>query len=329
VTLASCPPWGGRSLQFSLPGLTARISGLSDYQHDALQADYATFCTGDDDSHALEISARCFDSFSPPDSTSLTLDGQYAPLKSAVQPGGSFDLTGSNFQARLFTDDDTTSLVGVREEDEFAQANVFENVLRVLMAHRALRMHGALLHSAGIVYHDQAYIFCGRSNAGKTTLSRKAQAEGYGILSDDINLVLPQGGTYRAHAVPFTGEFGRGPDQPQRGSFPVAAIVLLRQGPKASVKPVSVASASASLLAGCPFVNTDSNETDATMDAVTALARNTPVVQLTSAREDSFGAIMSLITGALAPRAASAQTQVQTQVQSQAQPQTHTQTQPL
>ncbi len=156
-----------------------------------------------------------------------------------------------------------------------------------------LQYSGVVLHSAGLVFDEQAYIFSGRSNAGKTTLTRKAYAIGARVLSDDINLILPGDTGYDAYAVPFTGEFGRTLDHAGgKESYPVAGIVLLEHSDHLETLPVSSSAAVARLLTGCPFVNTDEHESDALFDSITGIVEKVPVIRLLSRKEDGIDDIM-------------------------------------
>ena len=163
----------------------------------------------------------------------LTRDGQYAPRKSSIRRiRGICKVTGINFEADLALQTSAVSSLSVFHEHELAQANVIENYLRIFSAHRVLQQGGVVLHSAGLVFDDKAYIFSGKSNAGKTTLTRKAYRIGARVLSDDINLLLPSedGKNFDAYAVPFSGEFGRTLDHTgSNESYPVAGIILLEQ----------------------------------------------------------------------------------------------------
>ncbi len=192
------------------------------------------------------------------------------------------------------------AFLGVTEEHELAKTSVIENFLRILAAHCTLQQGGLILHSAGLVFDGQAYIFSGRSNAGKTTLTRKAYRYGARVLSDDINLLLPGKEGYKAHAVPFTGEFGRTLEHSGgQDSYPVAGIILLRQGEKLAVQSVTTADAVAGLLAGCPFVNTDTVESDRLFDAVISLVTALPVIRLVCTRDDDIEDIMAAVTTGL------------------------------
>jgi hypothetical protein len=228
----------------------------------------------------------------------LAVDGLYTPLK--VRSASGIDLTGINFKARIPTDIvDGEASLGVAHEHELAQPGVVENFMRVLAAHNGVKLGGAVLHSAGLVFDGMATIFVGRSGAGKTTLTRKAHEAGATVLSDDINLVLPHASGYRAYAVPFTGEFGRSLEHADAAdSYPVAAVVLLEQADYLRACCPGLADAVARLMVGCPFVNIDEQETNGVLENLTAMVMQLPVIQLCNRREDSVSEIMAAVRGA-------------------------------
>ena len=303
VESAGYSPWGPCELGLDLPSGKVHLRGLSHTQADSLRRGYAGFLvdTALSGAKLLRCSAyRLTNSPGLPEKD-LTRDGQYTPLKNRQNPGPGFSLTGVNFVARVEPcPGSAASSIGIVNEEELAQPIVIENFLRVISAHGALRQGGVMLHSAGLVIGNRAYLFCGRSNAGKTTLTRKAWKMGARVLSDDINLVMPAGEEYRAHAVPFTGEFGRTLDQPEgQESFPVAGLVLLEQGKHLGWETVTKAEAVASLMAGCPFVNDDEQASSLLFDALLGLVSALPVIRLKNRKEDSMEGIFSVVEAGL------------------------------
>ena len=291
--------WGSCNLRLSLPVANIQFQGLSESQYRSLRDEYSGFiahssgdtCQRDVICHTYQLERALAVSFE-----SLTSLGQYSPLK--VRKSEGIDLTGINFKARLgLGNANLQTSLGVAEEDELPHANVIENFLRILSAHQALKQGGVILHSAGLVFDDKAYIFSGRSNAGKTTLTRKAHEIGAWVLSDDINLLLPEPAGYSAHAVPFTGEFGRTlQHEGGRKSYPVAGIVLLEQANELMTESVRPSSAVARLLTACPFVNYDMGESEVLFDVLTALVARVPVVKLFSRKSDKIEAIMDVVS---------------------------------
>ncbi len=291
--------WGAYRLWIRLPGLSIQLTGLSDVQLASLKESYPRFITEQDNEpaeRAIKCSAYRLKRLLAIPTKALTRDGQYAPLQ--IRQQDIIRLTGCNFKAQFeLNQSNSMASLGVAEENELAQADVIENFLRIYAAHHTLRQGGLILHSAGLVFDGQTYIFPGRSNAGKTTLTRKAYKHGARVLSDDINLLLPGKDGYQAHAVPFTGEFGHTLDHSGgQDAYPVAGIILLEQGADLITKTVTTADAVATLLTGCPFVNTDAEESSHLFDAVIKLVATLPVIRLISSRDDDVEAIMAAVT---------------------------------
>jgi hypothetical protein len=179
----------------------------------------------------------------------------------------------------------------VAREEELPQPAVLENFLRILLAHQVQRVGGMLLHSAGLVVDGRVLLFVGASNAGKTTLARKALAGGAGVLSDDVNLVLPAAGGYAVHAVPLSGELRRRCTS-RPGSLALAGLLLLEQGRQLNAVPVGAAAAVSGLFAQSPFANADEHETEGLLNALARLVAHTPVARLTVALDDPFHSII-------------------------------------
>ncbi len=300
--MTGLPCWGQQHLVLHFPFVRAGLFGLSDRQHQILSRNYTMFTNGNVSSSVdMEIYAG-WQSLMPLAPKQLSLRGQYAPFK--IRQGNNLRITGVNFNACLPLFSGAYGQIGVACEDHLTHSNVIENVFRFLAAYRALSQQGIVLHSAGLVFDNQAFIFAGHSGAGKTTLTRKAYRAGARILSDDINLLLPdEGNGYLAHAVPFAGEFGRTLDLHwgEQQSFPVAAIILLEQGEQLALQTAAPAAAIARLVANAPFVNTDAHESAALFDSLTHLVRQTPVFKLINRRDDRIDAIMQCIQDRIKP----------------------------
>lgn len=291
------PRWGPRSVTLELPTGCVRFTGLSGAQAAALTTSYSRFIRSDARPGAGTVQCRVFQLAQPLqiDARELTVDGLYTPLHRRSR--NAIDVTGINFQARIPAQAARgDARLGVALEHELAQPNVVENFLRILAAHRGLALGGAVLHSAGLVLGGRAYIFAGRSGAGKTTLTRKAHSRGATVLSDDINLVLPHADGYRAYAVPFTGEFGRTLDHASGlCCYPVAALILLEQARQLAAKRLGPATAVARLLVSCPFVNTDAQATGTLFDNLARLVAGVPVIRLQNRAADSVSDIMTTV----------------------------------
>jgi hypothetical protein len=135
-----------------------------------------------------------------------------------------------------------------------------EYFLRVTLALFAWVRGGLLVHSAALKVGQGAFLFTGQSGSGKSTvvsLSRGRQQTT--ALSDDLVVIRPDGGMWRAYGTPFWNfrpeslpPEGR---EGQTSSGPIRAIYKLVQDRDVFVEPMSSAAAAAELLANCPIVN--------------------------------------------------------------------------
>ncbi len=289
--------WGVDSILIKLPMALVSIDGLSGEQQSAIARDYASFAADSGEAsprcdvicHAARLSQPI--GLSP---ERFSVNGQYSPLKRRTN--GGIEVTGFDFMGHFTRGGPAPvhSELSVVKEEQLVWPSVLENFLRILVAHLVLDQGGVLLHSAGVLYQDRVYLFCGRSNAGKTTMARKAAAAGARVLSYDINLVIPEKSGYRIHKVPFTGEFGRQVENFQVcGSFPTGGLALLEKAPNLTAAPLLPAEALAGLLTGCPFVNDDPEEIPVLMDILTNLIQLRPVIRMGVGRDDSFETVMT------------------------------------
>ena len=99
-----------------------------------------------------------------------------------------------------------------------------DSLLRVLLSWKLLGYQGFLLHAATIIRSGKAYIFMGRSGAGKSTVA-SLSPEGT-VLTDEISLLRRENGLWRAYGTPFWGEFRAAGSNT---SAPVAGIFRLLQ----------------------------------------------------------------------------------------------------
>jgi hypothetical protein len=125
-----------------------------------------------------------------------------------------------------------------------------ENFLRVLCAHRGLERQGLLVHAAGLVRDEKAFVFFGPSGSGKTTTTRLST--GSTILSDDMVLLRVENGGVRAYGVPFRGDL---PETPRSNiNAPLAGLFRLRKADSHYVSPIQRPQALAELVTCVPFV---------------------------------------------------------------------------
>jgi hypothetical protein len=128
-----------------------------------------------------------------------------------------------------------------------------DSVLRIVHSLVLARQGGFLVHAASAVRNGRAFLFAGRSGAGKTTISRLAPPDAT-LLTDEISYVRKAGSNYVAFGTPFTGELAK---VGENVSAPIAAVYLLSQGPENRIEPVGNAEAGRVLLENILFFAKD------------------------------------------------------------------------
>jgi hypothetical protein len=158
-----------------------------------------------------------------------------------------------------------------------------EYFLRMVYALLAFQRGGMLMHTAAIARQGRAYLFFGRSGAGKTTASRVSS--GCIVLNDDLVLLLPEGQGWMAYGTPFWN-----PRQvrPARYSAPVAGVLRLIQDKHVFLEPMSSGEALAELLAGIPIVPADPQRSAEVLRRGARLLGSVPVYRLHFLPDNSF-----------------------------------------
>ena len=129
-------------------------------------------------------------------------------------------------------------LLPFSEDPEFDATGKVMVLLRLLVSFAVLRSGGLPLHCSCVGKDGSAVAFFGKSGAGKTTIARIMSKNGWQLLNDEYNLLIPDGcGGYRAFSTPFskTLEQVSNPDAGvgiinlfglHRGEFSVAALPM-------------------------------------------------------------------------------------------------------
>ena len=151
-----------------------------------------------------------------------------------------------------------------------------DSLLRILHTVALASESGFLVHAASAIRNSRAYVFAGRSGAGKTTLARLAPPD-VTLLSDEISYVRRVDDGYVAFGTPFAGEL----TQPgENTSAPLAALYLLEQGPAARVEPLPEAEAVRRLLQNILFFAEDAALVEKVFETACEFTRRVPVARL-------------------------------------------------
>jgi hypothetical protein len=162
--------------------------------------------------------------------------------------GGRWVMRRGDFHAEW----DSASGQGMVRQSPYPYA--IDSVIRIMLSLMLAGRRGFLLHSASAVRGGRAFLFCGVSGAGKTTIARLAPSDSV-LLSDEISCLRRIGRSYYAFGTPFAGDLGVAGEEL---AAPVAALYFLRQGARNRIEPIDPACAAAELMRNILFFANDS-----------------------------------------------------------------------
>jgi len=116
---------------------------------------------------------------------------------------------------------------------------------QVLIVNRLLAFSACVVHACGVIYDGRAYVFCGRSGVGKTTMGRLWRAAGGVLVNDDRVILRRHGSALWMHSTPWHGE----EREVQARAAPLAGVFHLSQGRENRIAPLGGAEAAAALVA--------------------------------------------------------------------------------
>ena len=170
---------------------------------------------------------------------------------------------------------------------------VFMNLLMPLLAWRLIEEGGLLLHAAGAVIEDRAFLLVGEENAGKTTWARLCYEAGCAVVNDDVVVVRPdESGRFYLHGVPLRV---RGFGDPPRGAWPLARLLFSNHGKDPALTERSGLAARARVLANVLHL-ADRVEEDPRVDrALSALLKDAGASTLTFAKATRFVELLKAV----------------------------------
>jgi hypothetical protein len=186
--------------------------------------------------------------------------------------------------------DDAKLILGSRgaEFHDVRHEYALDSLLRILLTMVLLPQRGFLLHGATVVRDGRAYIFFGRSGAGKSTVA-SLSPEG-SVLTDEISLVRYSNGCWQAHGTPFWGEFrSAGINR----LFPIAGLYLLKQAKEDRVESLSVKQALRALLPCVLFFASEKRAHETLLRTLMGLIEEIPCHRLHFRRNAEFWKVIA------------------------------------
>jgi energy-coupling factor transporter ATP-binding protein EcfA2 len=133
-----------------------------------------------------------------------------------------------------------------------------------------------VLHATTLLADGGAYVFCGHSGAGKSTMAEQAESTGAEVLSDDRTILTVDDGVVRAWGTPWHGTYRRGSPR----SAPVRGVWMLVQAPEDRIAPLHPAQAYKELFVRLIQPSVSAVEVERTLDALGRLVGAVPVAEL-------------------------------------------------
>jgi len=99
---------------------------------------------------------------------------------------------------------------------------LFDRALRIIISEKLNTENGLLIHGAAIKDGSRGYLFFGKSDAGKTTISNLSHSAGKEVLTDELSIVKQTKKGFTLYSTPFGGTFHRNPES---ASCPLNTIV--------------------------------------------------------------------------------------------------------
>jgi hypothetical protein len=162
-----------------------------------------------------------------------------------------------------------------------------DSLLRVLLSWKLLGHHGFLLHAATVVRDGRAYVFTGRSGAGKSTVASLSPSGT--VLTDEISLLRRENGGWRAYGTPFWGEFRAAGSNT---SAPVAGIFRLLQAPENRVTPIRPVTLLRSILPNVLFFSSEAQANRSLLEILTRAVKVIPGYNLEFRKNATFWEVL-------------------------------------
>jgi hypothetical protein len=159
------------------------------------------------------------------------------------------------------------------------------NLVRASLAWCLPSRRSALLHAAGMVIDDRAFVLAGAESSGKSTWARVGEEAGAVVLSDDLVLLDAVADGYEILGAPF-----RSPHRTRfrTGRWPLAAILFPDHGELPRFTDVPPLLAKARVAANLTFIAEAVQFDGRISGLIDALATRVPCAQLTFAPDPSF-----------------------------------------
>jgi hypothetical protein len=265
-----------RDVALDFSGIQLLLEGLSAELARRFEMEWPRFIIARADSPFLRLALSFRDGPSP--------EGEYAPkaMASTLQNDAAlFSMPEGVGRINLAGECEVELLRGLGAREYFTLVNMLRACLSWLLPSRG----AMLLHAAGLVFRERAFLLVGAEGSGKSSWARIGEEEGAHVLSDDLVLIDGAGRKMEALGSPFRSTH---PADYRPGRWPLAAILFPRHGEQARCAPVEGLLAKARLVANLTFIAEAVGEDARIAPLLDRVTSQIPCAELTFGLEPSF-----------------------------------------
>lgn len=141
----------------------------------------------------------------------------------------------------------------------------------------AIKEGGVILHASYVTMNGEAILFTAPSGTGKSTQAKNwCEFRGAELINGDRVIVKKQENGYYTYGIPFSGSSGVRLNK----TFPLKAIIYLKQAPENKVKRINGFQAFQKVWEGCSMRRWDREEIETCMGIVLDVIAAVPVYEL-------------------------------------------------
>ncbi|MGB6876337.1 MAG: hypothetical protein WBD87_09925 [Candidatus Acidiferrales bacterium] len=163
-----------------------------------------------------------------------------------------------------------------------------DSLIRILLSVLLAPQRGFLLHAATVLREGRAYVFTGKSGAGKSTVASLSPAGS--VLTDEISLLKFVDGAWHAFGTPFWGEFRA---EGANVHAPIAGLYFLKQAPDDRVETISAREALHAMLPNILFFSHDQHMTEDLLGVLAEFVYSVPCRRLLFRKDSHFWSVVT------------------------------------
>jgi hypothetical protein len=176
----------------------------------------------------------------------------------------------------------------IKKPDRFCQLNINPASAKILFYPFLLsafslflsELDSFIVHAAGIIYKDLAYIFIGSSGSGKTTVASILEKRGLNIISDERIIIRKKGSCFMVYAIPWFNN--------RNQSAPLKNIFLLKKSNRVAFIPLKSPYAVSQIFPNVYFNLPDQDAIEKLLDTFNSLLSKCSLYEMEFLPDSSF-----------------------------------------